>query len=208
MSRLLTMSIKMAKRCAARILIFFGLICLLFDWFALGLVLLGIGILNEVARSEMKRQLIPFEARSLVRNVDYLIIGELGKTENLVPDGCSYLQIKLPGCSLEAAYEVLRHSFSILKDNGGVAILAYKYKKLFPYEYSLFDVNFFVPVTIQRLHLKIYKMLSYFPLLFSPVRTLQLLFNIKRRGGISDSPRDDIALFCKERDISLICIRY
>ena len=184
MSRILVLSKRMVKVCAVLVLVLLGLICLLFGRPVSGGLLLGIGILNEVVRKEMQRELRPFEPGSLVRNVDYLIIGELCRTENIVPEGSKFLQLKIPGCSLDAAYEVLRHSFSILKENGGVAVLAYKNKSCSAHEHSLFDVNFLIPLTIQRLHLERYKIMKYFPLPFSPWKSLRLLLNISPAGGV------------------------
>ena len=163
------------KKSAAMLLLFLAVtvVLLIFKMYIIALLMLSIVIVNELIVRKMKKQKAPFGTRSRIRNVDCLVIGDISHKEaqSLVGDGTS-VSINLPGCSLAGAYEVLRHTFSILKENGGSVVLAVKKKNLNKTSYSPFDVSFFHPVTINRLGLKNVKFMIRFPAVFAPIKSL------------------------------------
>ena len=169
------------------------------------LVLLG-AIINVAVLKKMYEQKMPFEPTSKIRNIDYLVIGDMCRTEHIVPAGKTCLQIMAPSRSLYASYEFMRHTFSILQNSGGgILVLAVRDKYAEKQNFSLFDIPFLHPVTIRRLGLARLARQTRLPLLFAPVRSLRFLLNLRRRTYIhGPCPDRAISEFCKERNIELI----
>lgn len=175
-------------------------------WYVAAALFCMIAVLNLTVLRKINRQKEPFYSRSMIRNVDYLLIGDMCPAEKLIPAGSSYVQISAPGRNLNSAYEILRHTFSILPEQGGKVILAIRAGNVGKQRYSLFDVPFFNPVTQERLRLNNRAWQSKLPILFAPLRSIQLLFG---NGGTYHSahcPRKDVQNFCMERDLQMIYV--
>lgn len=196
---------KVGKRkaaCAAVLTV--GALCFFAGLYVVGALVIAALWLNEAAVRRIRAQLEPFGARSRVRNVDYLLIGDMCRPEDIVPAGKSYVQIAAPGRSLAACYEILRHTHSILKEDGGCAVLAVQDKNSDKKSYSVFDVSFFHTVTVTKLCLERLSKWRSFPVLLAPWRTMRFLIGWKRDGWHRAAcPDRGIERFCVERNIEL-----
>ena len=105
--------------------------------------LLCVAILNFFIAKKMKLCVLPFMADSKIRNVDYLIIGELCADFIQLPEGSTKICLTAPDRSLYSAYEILRHTFGILKARGGTVIIVVYEKNLSIKKYTIFDVPVF-----------------------------------------------------------------
>lgn len=179
----------------------------------LALALMAI-LLNEVVKLRLSHQVKCFGAQSKIRNVDCLVIGDLCDVPALPSWKKEYKTIVLtsPGRSLTSAYEILRHTFCILKENkhGVVAenpvVFITLQKKYIDDGYSFFDYPVFrmSPTTVKRLGVEKFIRQYRFPIVFSPVKSLWFLLNSKAKYSekMSNVPAD-IKDFCNIRNIRL-----
>jgi len=103
------------------------------------ILIILIALLDYAVRNKMRTMSAPFDIFSNVRNVDYLVIGDFCRAEDYVPKGKTYVQIAAPGRSLNSSFQILRHTHSILKENGNVIIPIGNSKK----DFMIFDMPFF-----------------------------------------------------------------
>ena len=172
-------------------------------------ILLGIFITNLLVIKKMRFPAGFFNAKCKVRNVDYLIIGDLCNPHLFIPEKASYIQISAPGRSLPASFEILRHTTGILKENGTAVIVDCGNRNKKGSVFSVFDIPILSlsPVSIKYLQLEKVKRKSYFPILFAPIGSIRLLLNLA--GGnllevfATDAKFEEMARFCGERDIRL-----
>ena len=136
-------------------------------------------------------QMKPFEQRSIVRNVDYLVIGEPGI--NIVPDGSSSVAIKVPNVSEEGAYQILRRTHSILKQNGNVIIMLDK-KNVGKKNVGLIETIFLHPLTIQELNLDKLQKLKRLVLFFKPKESCRLLLGLKHENFVPQKIRGGVLI--------------
>lgn len=170
------------------------------------IVLFFIWLLNLIVLYRIKNEKKPFEVFSHIRNVEYLIIGNIYDIRSIVPSNVKYSYILVPDCNERTAYELLRHTYSILKENYGTAVIVTKKNDTEDInDYSVFAVPFFHQVSINRLNLQWIKSKSHFPFIFSPIKGLKFMIK-KTDKKIYDTEckNEDINSFCKERNISLI----
>lgn len=195
------------------------------------IVLLMLVCFNVLVVLKIKQPVKVFGERSRVRNVDYLVIGDMCEVDevilNLDEQGknrekeITYVQLSAPERTLFSSYEILRHTYSILKETGGKVILVVKRKNVEKQKLSIFDMPIFLlsPTTVKRLRLESLKIRSYFPLFVSPLKSIRLFFcsemggnvmegdNSKKVLGVKyhrvDCPNKDIAVFCDERGMTL-----
>ena len=162
-------------------------------------------LLNLVAVRKMNSQKIPFNPRSVTRNVDYLIIGDMCDPNQLISSGKTYVQLSAPDRNLMSAYEILRHTYSILDEKYGTVVFVIKDKYINVERFSIFDIPLFHKITINRLNLKMMIIKANFPFLFSPLKSIKLLLGIKISGWKNcECPKKKINQFCEERSIKLI----
>ena len=178
-------------------------VLIVFRLYILGILLPCVLLLNWLVKNKLEKQRRPFYPHSLIRNVDYLIIGDMCDASEIVPEGSTYVQIAAPGRGLAASYEILRHTFSILKENGGNAVIVVKRRNSEKEKYSLFDVGFFHTVTINKLGLEDKIMMSKLPFVFSPIKSLVFLLGIRKVKNIKDYHNEEIERFCAEREIGI-----
>lgn len=144
--------------------------------YVVALLVVGIYLLiaavNEMTRSKMKRESFPFSTQSSVRNVDFLVIGDYCNVREFIPEGSTVVRICAPGRGYCSSWQLLRHTHSILKENGGTVIMAIgKSKKNF----LLFDIPFLHTITIKKYHLEGLCKRSKMPFYFAPFDSLNFL---------------------------------
>ncbi len=169
------------------------------------LLIILIVMLSYAVRNKMRAMSAPFGTFSSTRNVDYLVIGDFCKVKDYVPQGASYVQIAAPGRGLNSSFQILKHTHSILKEEGGSVIIAVgKGKK----DFSVFDIPFLHPITIKKYHLERLRKMSKLTFIFSPIDSIRFLLG----GGYSaytpvQNVDAELAAFCEERGYSLVCLK-
>lgn len=151
-------------------------------------------------KSEMQNMV--FSPQSKVRNVQYLIIGDMYKAE----ENGESVQIFAPERGLEACYEILKSTHSILKDNGGIVVIALKKRNVKKRGYSIFDMPFFHHITLERMRLEgsIPKQ-SIKHVMLHPIIYLIFALDIKCKGYKERNISEDvISKFCDDRGYKLI----
>lgn len=172
-------------------------------------VLLAVAaVINELTFRKMNRQKVLFGTYGSIRNIDCLVIGDVSPTAatNIVNTD-SFVCINSPNCTLVGIYELLRHTFSILKENGGKVILVVKEKNIAKKGYSIFEIAFFHDVTIHRLGLENKRKMSRFPFLFSPVKSLIFLAGRLPVRYNEEHNDAEIEEFCSERGVELSILK-
>lgn len=166
-------------------------------------LMFSVAALTFAVWRKMKGMSAPFGTFSNIRNVDYLIIGDFCNAEDYVPKGSSFVQVAAPGRGLNSSYQILRHTHSILKENGGnVVIVLGKSKK----EFTIFDMPFLHPITIKKYHLELLKMKSKLTFIFAPLDSVRFLLGSVSKYSLVQSADAELASFCAERGYSLTCI--
>ena len=208
MSRIVN-KIKRHRRAAAAAVMLGGMITLLAvsGHCPAAVFLLAVCASDVAVVYRIREQRKPFGSRSRVRNVDTLIIGDISprnaKECAECGDGGTAVCIYSPDCTLSGAYEVLRHTFSILKEQGGRAVLVAKEKNAFAGGYSLFDVIHFHMITVKRLGLERTARMGRFPVIFAPVKSFKFIFGERRGKALKVYHDCELEGFCRERGIEL-----
>ena len=159
--------------------------------------------LNRKALKKIQDQKEPFKIGGKIRNVHYLIIGDMAEPSTMVPPNQSFVQIKAPNRSLKASFEILRHTSSILDEDKGNVIIAVK-KRNIENTFSVFDIPFLYNLSIKKLRVGNLSKMSKYPILKDPVSTVLLVINhCSKRWHLSTCPNEDVVKFCVERNINL-----
>ena len=143
----------------------------------------------------------PFGTYSDVRNVDYLVIGDYCNIRDYVPEGYSYVQITAPNRGYNSAFQILRHTHSILKEEGGTVVMSIGNSRK---AFTLFDTQFLHPITIKKYKLEGLCKRSRFPLMFEPIASLRFLWGGYSAYRFSQDIPVELNVFCKERSYKLI----
>lgn len=158
---------------------------------------------NRCAVRMIESQKAPFQIYGNIRNVDYLIIGDMIDATSIVPPDKRYVQIKAPGRSLNAAFEILKHTSSILDEEKGNVIIAVKKTKA-NRSFSIFDVPFLYNLTIKKYRVEKLVRLSHFPFFTKPFSTIILLLNsYTKNWNETRCLNNEITRFCYERNFRL-----
>ena len=169
-------------------------------------VFLGLTFLNELVCRKINLQREPFGINSTIRNVDYLIIGDYCEVKKYVPKGKSHIEFFAPGRSYPSAFQVLRHTHSILKEEGGTVIMTIgKGKKA----YTVFDIALFHEITIKKYGLQLLKIMSRFPLFAEPLDSIRFLAGrgIQSTYIFWEDVPSELRIFCDERNYKLILLK-
>lgn len=153
--------------------------------------------MNIRVKKTIDKQVTPFDTYSEIRNVDYLIIGDMYKLPQNIKSA-DYVHIFAPNRTLYACFEILKHTHSILK-KGGKVIFAIKKNNVDKKEYSLFDIPFFHYITIRLQNLEILKRKYSRPVINAFFESLLICANIFSKGYKIEKAPEDVALFCNER---------
>ncbi len=155
---------------------------------------------NKKIKCITNKQIDYFSNNSLVRNVDYLIISDMFDPNVTVSDGKSFVQIYAPKKSIKGCYEILRHTHSILRDDGNGCVVIALRKKYYKGQYSLFDTFFFHPVTISKMGLESLRKKANNPFRYAPISSLIMAFGkLSNHYRLIQNQSDDIVQFCNER---------
>lgn len=159
-----------------------GAIILLFTrlWVLSLLIILAIGfwILNKITlRKSNKMPLL--SAQRKIKKYKYLVIGDLCPDfvlKDYIDKQSDAFTILAPGRSLDASYQILLHTISILDEDGICVIID---SGRHPNQvYTVFDVPYLNLVTRKELQIEsLFRKASY-PLFYEPVKSLFILFNL------------------------------
>lgn len=167
------------------------------------LLLVIVYVSNHYTVRRVQLQKVPFQMNGSIRNVDYLIIGDMIDPNIVIPQDKSFVQIKAPNRCLSSAFEILKHTSSILVEDNGNVVIAVKNAES-KNHFSVFDIPFFYNLTIKKYGIEKYAKLSQVPILVEPISSFKLLFNICNKNWIEKKcPDADIISFCDERNIHL-----
>ena len=155
-------------------------------------------VLDVVCSRKIRLKLAsPFSAKSRVRNVSRLVIG----IPSVDDEDC----LIIPDCIANptSAFELLRHVFSIAKDDGEV-VFSIRKKCLDRNGYSVADLVFFHPVTVKRLGLERETRHLRWCLILHPIQTVKLLSGWKAKCGFDEvEVPEEATTFCKERKLKI-----
>lgn len=157
-------------------------------------------IINRMVERKIKEFQKPFSPYSGIRNVQYLVIGDLCNPRIFIPEGASYVAVLAPNRSLEAAFEVFRHTESILDEYVGTVVFACKIENASK-GLTIFDMPFMAEVTILSKRLQKLVHRSQFPLLYEPWQSIKLLSGMKKKNWHEQEVPVFIKKFCEERQI-------
>lgn len=161
--------------------------------------------LNHFVCRKINRQREPFGINSSIRNVDYLLIGDYCDIKKYVPWDKSHVALFAPGRSYEGAFQILRNTHSILKEEGGTVVITIgKGKK----PYTVFDVPFFHELTVKQYGLEKLRKKSRYPIIFAPINSLKFLMGGTRNSfKISENVSEELRAFCAERNYHLLLLK-
>lgn len=182
------------------------------SWLLSGLLLLG-GLLLLYLNYYVfvKFNKVPYlSARREIKNYNCLIIGDICSYKYITPflsyDDCSFT-LMASGRSLEASYQILLHTISLLEGKSCKCIIidsGRKYRKRF----SVFDIPYLSPIRRKELGLEVLTKKHAYPLFFAPLNSLFMLLDISVKRYVEDVCYDDELLtFCSKRNIQLIYLK-
>lgn len=158
-------------------------------------------ILNRLTEKKIQAVQKPFSPYSGIRNIEHLIIGDFCNPSEFIPEGRSYIAILAPDRSLNAAFEVFRHTESILDENKGNVIFVCK-KRNNNKGLSLFDVPFMAEVTVLQKKLQKLVHKSHYPIFYAPWQSFRFLLDLSwKTNWHEEIVPDHIKDFCMERHI-------
>lgn len=170
--------------------------------YVLALLFALILLLNWKMRKILSKQSEPFSNSSKIRNVDYLIIGDLVNAKKYVPEGKSFVQISSYRKSFGACYEILRHTSSILNEESSNVLFFVEKKKLDSNEITLFDIPYFSNITVENLNLQKKRKQYNYPILFAPIKSLIQIIGVNKEGWYkTQEVTKEVIDFCEERNI-------
>lgn len=156
-------------------------------------------LIDNKVSNIIKEQCKIFGASSKVRNVDCLIIGDMIDASSCVNKDETFIQISDANRGFLSDYEIIRHTHSILKDEGGIIYIPYK-KKNINNDFIFFDYPFFHTITLNKYDLKNKVKELKHPFFYHPVLSLKKLFGRKNKKGVFRILVDKrIDEFCAER---------
>lgn len=155
--------------------------------------------LDRRVTSILNQQYRVFDMKSLTRNVDCLIIGDMIDPSFCIKKGESFVQIAAPKRGFLSDYELLRHTHSILKADGGRVCIVYRAncvdKGLYLFDYPIFHIT-----TINRYHLTNKIKSIKHPMFHHPICSIIMACDIRAKKGIVRSASNkEIVDFCYNR---------
>ena len=204
----------MNKKKMLCVLVVFSAIVVIFESFLISIklafiviatfaILVGLLLLNRVTLRKLYLQKDPFKIGGKIRNVDYLVVGDMINPALIVPMNKTFVQIKSPNRSLFASFEILRHTSSILDEDNGHVIIAVK-KNTANGSLSVFDIPFLYNLSIKKMGLGKLNRISKFPIFAKPLSSIKLILNCyEKKWKESICPNKNVIVFCKERNFNL-----
>ena len=184
-----------------------GFIILFTPFWILSIFLyLGVALLvaNHVVIKKINYPYSILHANREIKQYANLVIGDFGTSSSYkshLKEG-NTLIITSPGKSLAASYQILLHVISCMEDEGNCIIMQGKNES--KKDYTLFDIHFFNLITRKELGVEYLINRRSFPLLYEPIRSLRILFNIhSKHYKATECPSMELKNFCKRKGISL-----
>lgn len=159
--------------------------------------------INERARGILDEQTSYAYGKKQVRNVDYLIIGDMADTGDICDKGKKTVCIMAPSRSLEGSFWVLKRMFSLLDERSGKAIIIVKEKNIKKQGVTLFEYSFLSPVYRNILKVHYLGKRRKNPFLYSPIRSFELVCGIKHKSVKTGCLDKSIEEFCRVRGIDI-----
>lgn len=138
-------------------------------------------VLNKIVReSTNKMQLL--SARREIKKYQYLIIGDMcphSILKNYISQPSNSLILLSPNRSLDASYQILLHTISILDENGTCIII--DSGKQFKKPYTIFDIPYLSLIARKDLKIEFLEKERFYPLFYEPIKSLLILLNFSLR---------------------------
>lgn len=152
-------------------------------WVLSLLIILAIGflVLNKITLRKFNKMPL-LSAQRKIKKYKYLVIGDLcpySVLKDFIDKQEDVFTILAPGRSLDASYQILLHTISILDEDGICIIIdPERYSKRV---YTIFDIPYLNFITRKELHLEWLARREYYPLLYEPIKSFSILLNISLR---------------------------
>lgn len=148
-------------------------------------------------------------AKRDIRTYDCLVIGDMCRMDIPerygIPINRTFF-LTAPGRSLEASFNLLSHTFSLLNGQQRTCIIVHsgKYKTIF----SVFDTPYISLVSRKELGLEKLHARSSYPLFFDPIRSIRALLSVTpKKYEESDCPDERIKRLCNDKGMRLIYLK-
>lgn len=158
-----------------------GAIILLFTrlWVFSLLIILAIGVLvlNKIVLKKSNKMPM-LSAQRKIKKYKYLVIGDLcpySVLRDFIDKQDNAFTILAPGRSIDASYQILLHTISIL-DEDGICIIIDSGKHS-NQVYTVFDVPYLSLITRKELQIESLAKRYSYPLFYEPFKSFQVLFN-------------------------------
>ncbi len=145
----------------------------------------------------------PLYSNREIKHYDTLLIGDIC-SKNVLQDHITFntLSLTCPNRNLEASYQILLHTESILGEGGKCVIVDGKKEMKNPI--TLFDVGFLSQLRKKELNVECLEKKRNFPLFYAPLRSLKLLLGIGTSAyKKSVCPHKGIVDFCNKKQLQL-----
>lgn len=143
---------------------------------------IGVFVLNKIVLKKSNKMPL-LSAQRKIKKYKYLVIGDLcsySVLKDFIDKQDDAFTILVPGRSLDASYQILLHTISILDEDGTCIII--DSRKHSNQIYTVFDVPYLNLVTRKELQIEsLFRKASY-PLFYEPVKSLYVLFNFTFRN--------------------------
>lgn len=189
MSRLLTNK-KIIVVCS----ILISIILLYTNLWIISMIILSITALYIINKLVYKKSnKIPFlSAKRKIKKYQYLIIGDTCSHSILkkyISRQENSFMILSPRRSLDASYQILLHTISILDEDGTCIIIDsgdYHRKT-----YTILDIPYLNPITRKELKIETLKKKESYPLFFEPLKSILIILNIPTHKKYKDTHCSD-----------------
>lgn len=159
--------------------------------------------IDERAKRILDEQTSYAYGKKQVRNVDYLIIGDMADIGDICEEGDKTVCIMSPNRSLECSFWVLKRMFSLLDEESGKAIITVKEKNIKKQGVTLFEYSFLSPIYKNILKVHYLEKRRKHPFFYSPIRSFGLVCGTKHKSVKTESLDNNIEEFCRMRGIDV-----
>lgn len=155
------------------------------------------------AKKTLDKQTSYVYGKNQVRNVDYLLIGDLFDETLICDKNSTIVSIQSYNRSLDGSFWILKRMFSLVDETRGKVIIVVKEKNVKSSDVTLFEYSFLSPVIRRLLNVFYLEKKRRHPFLYSPYKSFQLLYGKRSRNTyVASCPNSDIVAFCKERNLN------
>lgn len=152
-------------------------------WIISILILLAVllYVLNKIVRESTNKMPL-LSARREIKKYQYLIIGDVcphSILKNYISQPGNSLILLSPNRSLDASYQILLHTISILDENGTCIII--DSGKQIKKPYTIFDIPYLSLIARKELKIEFLEKERFYPLFYEPIKSLLILLNFSLR---------------------------